>query len=256
MTNSQGSQDPTYIELAAFAGPLDLLMHLIKKHELDIFDIPIALITDQYLSYIEGLEAYNLENTGDYLLMAASLIAIKSQMLLPREELPAGDDESDHQDPRQPLVDQLLTYQRYQEASQVLDHLQADRALTYSKAAEDLSELQAKIPLAEDEIDLDDLFKALNKMVHRLQATKPLATRIVGDDFSIQAGMQVIIEGLAKNQGQAVTFSNLVLGLDPLSRDRIASVFLAMLELTKEQKIYFKQTSLKDDLYLYNIEGG
>src|SRR5450759_4772765 len=106
------------IKLDIFEGPLDLLLYLIKKNEIDIYNIPIALITDQYLHYLEIMRSLNLDLAGEYLVLASTLIHIKSRMLLPREE---DDDSEDGQDPRVELVQQLLEYKSYKEAALRLD---------------------------------------------------------------------------------------------------------------------------------------
>ncbi|WP_368242833.1 segregation/condensation protein A, partial [Enterococcus faecalis] len=122
------------LKLDVFEGPLDLLLHLIQKLEIDIYDIPITAVTEQYMSYIHAMQTLELEVAGEYLVMAATLMAIKSQMLLPKQELEIIDDENffEEEDPREALVAQLLEYRKFKYAATVLHEKEEERKLYYT----------------------------------------------------------------------------------------------------------------------------
>jgi len=152
--------DTCLVKLEAFEGPLDLLLHLIKKHEIDIYDIHVALITEQYLEYLEMMKELNLEIVGDYLIIAAELGHIKSKMLLPK---PPEEDE-DEDDPRADLVRRLIEYQRYKEAAEKFSNLEAlDRDVFIRVSQEELQEGNDKQMLKVDLWSLVDSFKEICK---------------------------------------------------------------------------------------------
>jgi segregation and condensation protein A len=128
------SAETCLVKVQAFEGPLDLLLHLIKKHEINIYDIPIALITEQYLEYVNMMKELNLDIVGDYLVIAAELGHIKSKMLLPK---PEDDDEIEEDDPRADLVRRLIEYQRYQEAAEQFSRLEALERDVFTRSYED-----------------------------------------------------------------------------------------------------------------------
>lgn len=166
------------LDLAAFEGPLDLLLHLIKDLKVDIFDIPINLVTDQYLAYIHTYEALSLDVASEYLVMAATLLEIKTQMMLPKTPKEAVEEEDD---PRDSLVEQLLAFQQYQEVSHILADKQAERSLEYTKQPSDLSAYQEKIPMTGRQLTPDDLYRAIQKMAFRLKNQQPIQTTIAGE---------------------------------------------------------------------------
>ena len=131
------------LELAAFQGPFDLLLHLIRQMKVDINDIPMSEITSQYLSYLHSIQEFQLDVAGDYLVMAATLLEIKSRLLLPIEPDPELDGDYEADDPRQVLVQQLLLYQQFQDISTALELKQIERAKLYTRPSEDLSKMLA-----------------------------------------------------------------------------------------------------------------
>ncbi|WP_156321808.1 segregation/condensation protein A [Lacticaseibacillus thailandensis] len=155
------------IVLKDFAGPLDLLWHLIKQDKLDIYDIPIAQITGQYLEYLQAMQDNALDIAGDYFVMAASLMALKSRMLLPEPEPEPGDDMV-VDDPRTELVEQLLNYQVYQEAAGQLRDLEVERSASFAKPAS-LPPADVTAPLAPGAVKLIDFQRAVAAVVQRVQ---------------------------------------------------------------------------------------
>ncbi|WP_225350254.1 segregation and condensation protein A [Lacticaseibacillus pantheris] len=155
------------IVLKDFAGPLDLLWHLIKQEKLDIYDIPIAQITGQYLEYLQAMQDNALDVAGDYFVMAASLMALKSRMLLPEPEPEPGTEEL-VEDPRAELVEQLLNYQVFQEAAGQLRDLEVERSASFAKPAS-LPPAEVTAPLAPGAVKLIDFQRAVADVVHRVQ---------------------------------------------------------------------------------------
>ncbi len=213
-------------QLEIFEGPLDLLLHLIKKEELDIHDVSISRITDQYLSYLKLFEQLNLDLAGEYLVMAATLMQIKSRELLP----PAEGDEEDDDDPRADLVQQLEEYQRFRAAaSQLADRDVLDRdVFRRAPQAREVEDEKTLPPLRE--LDLADLVDALREVLKRLPEEKP--HEIKGERIPIADRIPLILARLRKGD---VEFTSLF-GSDA-SRREIVSTFLALLELVRMRAV-------------------
>lgn len=223
---------PCTVKLDLFEGPLDLLLHLIKKSEVEIADIPIATITDQYLAMIEGVAELNLDNAGEYLVMAATLTFIKSRMLLPNAE---GDDEDD-EDPRTELVQQLLEYQRYREAA---GHL-SSRPLLLRDVFAAPGEPPEPGTADEDgpcvrDATLGDLLEALRGVLERTARPKP--HDILRPLRSVADCVQIILARFALVE--RVEFTELF--ETDVSRGDVIVTFLALLELVRLRVIRAQQ---------------
>lgn len=225
------------VELDRFQGPLDLLLHLIRQQDIDIFDIPIATITDQFLAAIEGIEAGDLDGAGEFLEMAATLIRIKAQMLLPRPE-----DEED-EDPRAELVRRLLEYEQIRELSGRLTTAESLRARQFGKGfvAARPEGLREDTPL---ETTWDEVMEAALavELPHPLTGTHRVATGLVALEEKIQLIMDAL-DGRAR-----VEFSKL---LEPW-KDRIHGVMtlLASLELSRQRAVSLRQADLFSELWI------
>jgi segregation and condensation protein A len=224
---------PCTVKLDLFEGPLDLLLHLIKKSEVEIADIPIAAITDQYLAMIEGVAELNLDNAGEYLVMAATLTYIKSRILLPG--VPGEDDEAE-EDPRTELVQQLLEYQRFREAAA---HL-ASRPLLTRDVFAAAGEPPEPGTLAEDgppvrDATLGDLLEALRGVLER--TARPAPHEIVQPMRSVGECVHLILAHFAL--GERIEFREL---FEPeASRSDVIVTFLALLELVRLRIIRAQQ---------------
>lgn len=231
-------------KLQVFEGPLDLLMHLIEKNKVNIYDIPIAEITDQYMAYLERMEEMDLEVSSEFLMMAANLLYIKSKMLLPKYT----DPDEDEEDPRQELVDKLLEYQRYKQVSEYL----ADRQQKYMHILFKEPE-KIEIPQVTYEViplSVDDLLKAFDNILLRKNRLAPPPKTsfdkiIKHEKISIKTKAEEIL-ALLKQYGE-VMFPDIF--QDAYSRQEIVARFLAILELIKMNKIIVAQKLLGDDLY-------
>lgn len=236
------------IKIDVFEGPLDLLLHLIKQFEVDIYDIPIAEITSQYLAYIHTLKILKLDVAGDYLLMAATLMAIKSQMLLPKPEF---EDEEDFfeagEDPRDALVDQLLEYQQFKKAATILKNRETERSLYYSKEPSDLEDYQTNIALDPAEVKVIDLVLAFQEMMQKKKLKSPLQTKIVIEEVTMEERMTSIRVQLTLSN-KPVLFTEL---FEMVNRTEVVTTFLALLELMKNKEINVKQECAFDDIIIF-----
>lgn len=218
------------IKLDIFEGPLDLLLFLIRKNEIDIYNIPIALITEQYLSYLDIMRSLNLDLAGEYLVLASTLIHIKSKLLLPPAE--GENDEEEGEDPRAELVQQLLEYQTFKEAALSLDgRFLLDRdVFTRGAAVEEPAAVEDENE-AMVEVDVFELFTAFRRIIAGLDRKEDL--EIDAEKMSLTDRINEIMERLSE-EGQ-ITFVEL-LG-ERTDRRRIVYTFLAILELMKLRMI-------------------
>lgn len=222
------------IEINNFEGPLDLLLHLIKKAELDICEISIVEITKQYLDYINLMESMNLNIVSEYLTMAAELIEIKSSILLPKKKI---DNEDDYEeDPKENLINRLIEYEKYKEISEVLKKYEQDRKELYTKKPTDLEIYNTVTNEISEDFDLNDLMSALNKMLDRKKLDKPLNTKITNREYSITERSNQI-KNILKNKKQ-VEFTDL---FDIYSKDYIVITFLSILTMARHQELSITQ---------------
>lgn len=233
------------VKIAEFEGPLDLLLHLIRIAEMDIYDIQISLITEQYLDYLHSQKELHLDIAGEYLLMAAKLTEIKGRMLLPVE---AEDVEEDLDDPRDELVDQLIEYQQYQEASATLKEFELERQELYSRPTADIPEGLPISRLAPG-VKVSDLEKAFKKIVARQLTSVPLIQTIQEDDVSVADRMEMVV-----NQIHLVSHPILFTALfqDAYSKSELVTTFMAILELAKDEIITIYQIEDTNEIYIDN----
>lgn len=229
--------------LEEFSGPLDLLWHLIKESKVDIYDIPIARITEQYLAYLHAMQERALEVAGDYFVMAASLMAMKSRMLLPEPESDLPDEE--YEDPRADLVAQLLNYQVYQEAAGEMRTLETKRAALFAKPAS-LPPSDVLAPLAPGAVKLRDLTHAMQTVLKRIAATQQVVRRIENDSVSLEDKISAIKQQLGM-QGSC-EFVQLV---SAPSVQEVVTTFLAILELMKADVIICEQDDVHAPINVY-----
>lgn len=238
------------IKLTDFEGPLDLLLHLIKNSEMDIYDIPIVQITEQYMDYLHHDEL-TLDIAGEYLVMAASLMQIKSRYLLPSRptlDLDTGDEV--YEDPRQNLIDQLLEYRKYQEAAEQLRQREEARQQQFTRAPAMMpSDLDVNI--VAPGVTLDALQAAFVKMIARQQAKQPVFATVQKDTFTIKQKRHFITAKLRK-QPQGLIFEALF--PNEYNVDEYVTTFLAVLEMTKYHEITLIQATIGDDLLIQPVK--
>jgi len=228
------------VQLETFHGPLDLLLYLVKRHEVDVCDIPIARVAEQFLEYLNVLQLIDVEWAGDFLVMAATLMEIKSKMLLPRSE----EEQTEEDDPRLELVKQLIEYKKYKEAAALLEE-QAEKQLAR------LPRLPLEMPQPLDpaqqplrRVELWDLVSAFGRLMRETNALKP--RQIVMDETPIHVHMERILDLLGQKQRTPFTE---IFG-PPHSRGRLLGLFLATLELMKANKIQVEQPELFGEIWL------
>lgn len=225
------------VRLPAFEGPLDLLLHLIKKNEINIYDIPIALIARQYLEYLSLMESLNLNIAGEFLVMAATLIHIKSRMLLPPDDLL---EEEQEEDPRRDLVQRLLEYQRFKDAAERLRWREETWCEVFRRqsASGGNQVIEAEDEVMLSEISLYDLMEALQALLARVPRGKVL--EITPDGVSVRERMSLLMERLEEVNGLA--FEALFEG--QWTRAAVIVTFLALLELMRLQLVVAQQVRL------------
>ncbi|MDE1549376.1 segregation/condensation protein A [Jeotgalibaca caeni] len=244
------------LHLDAFEGPLDLLLHLIKELKVDIFDIPMTEITEQYLHHLRTMQELQLDVAGEYLLMAATLLEIKSRMLLPKKELTMEEDfYEEGEDPRDELVNQLLEYKRIQEAAKLLKEMEHERGDFFTKLPADLEEFRQSIPLTPGEVSTSDLLVALQKMYQRMQRKKPLQARLDQEEVSVEKTMETILHRFRQFRHQPMTKIPFTDFFEVATRIQIVNTFLAMLELVKERQIRFIQETVYGEILLERLAG-
>ena len=215
---------PYQVRIENFEGPLDLLLHLIKKNEINIYDIPVAMIAQQYLGYLEAMEELNLNVAGDFLVMAATLLQIKSKMLLPADE--TADDDDEGPDPREELVRRLLEYKAFKEAARQLDDQEKVwREIFWREQAPVVEEVEEDLPL--ENVSLFDLVDALKEVLERNPSSRLI--EIVPDNLTVRERMNLILETLEGKD--SVSFAALFEGSN--HRMVVVVTFLALLELMR-----------------------
>ena len=228
------------VDLATFRGPMDLLLFLVKREEVDICDIPIARITEQFLESLNVLQVVDVEMAGEFLVMAATLMEIKSRMLLPR----ADEQQKEEDDPRRELVKQLLEYKKYKEAATLLEQ-QAERQM----ARLPRTPLETPAPLDPSKqplrkVELWDLVSAFGRLMRETAALQPSA--IVVDETPIHVHMERILATLRERTRATLT----ELFVPPHTRGRLLSLFLATLELMKGRQVVTEQPEPFGELWL------
>ncbi|MCP4681646.1 MAG: segregation/condensation protein A [Desulfobacterales bacterium] len=226
------------VKLEIFEGPMDLLLHLIHKNELDIFDIPIATITDQYLGYLDMMKALNIDVAGDFLVMAATLIHIKSRMLLPD----SGNEEEE--DPRVELTRPLLEYMRFKEVAENLSERELLDRDIFARQISSYSEARIRDEDSQLDVNLFQLMDAFKRIVNRKLPGVQLKLEL--DEWSVEEQTEVIITRL-KETGN-ISFEDVFSGFKSVSQFIVS--FLAILELVHLGLIKVLQTSHEGDIRL------
>lgn len=236
------------VKLDAFEGPLDLLLHLINRLEIDIYDIPMAELTKQYMEHIRAMQVLELNEVSEYLVMAATLLAIKSKMLLPihEEESFEADLEVELSDPREELVTKLLEYRKYKEAAHQLQEFEQTRSLFYTRPPSDFSNIEMKKQpvLFEETASIYDMLGAFQKMLKRKQLKQPLSTKIARAEISVKDRMDYVFHRLKDRGGKMRFFS---LFEEEAEKSVIIVTFLSLLELMKRQVISVTQEQNFED---------
>jgi segregation and condensation protein A len=230
------------VRLGNFEGPLDLLLHLIKKQEIDVYDIPISLVTRQYLDYLELMRELDLEVAGEFLVMAATLIHIKSRMLLPR---PAPEQEDPTEDPREALVLRLIEHQRYKAAAELLHERETLRSAQWHRPDERVADLAGEQCEPELEVDLFSLLTAFRAVLERAKQRPRVV--VPAEQLSIEVRIEQLLARLSETE--ACGFDDLF--ADTASRADLIVTFLALLEMIRLKLVRVFQTGAFGAIRVY-----
>ncbi|MFC3750707.1 segregation and condensation protein A [Paenibacillus sp. GCM10012306] len=240
-------------KLETFEGPLDLLLHLIDKAEIDIQDIPVSEITEQYMEYLQSMQELELDITSEFLVMAATLLSIKSKLLLPKPPVIEIDDfeyyEEDELDPRAELVQRLVEYRKFKSIAIQLMDMESERSLIFTKEPEDLGPF---VPTQQDHplkgLHTADLIAAFRKALSKA-ARRSSYQRITRDEISVKDRIRDVSDALRRGgRGHKLRFSALL--DDEMARHEIVVTFLAILELMKMKAIFCYQEKLFEDIVM------
>jgi segregation and condensation protein A len=232
------------LKLQSFEGPLDLLVHLIKKNQMNVYDIPIAVITRQYLEYLNLLQELNLDLASDFLVMAATLIHIKSKMLLPRPDTAAGDPE-DEEDPRDALVRRLLEHQKFKAAAEMLHEKETLRNAQWGRPDSRIEEIAGDEYEPEIEVDLFSLLAAFKQVLERARERPPVM--LPPEQVSIESRIEELLGRLSETE--ACGFEDLF--DDVAGRGDMIVTFLAMLEMIRLKLIRVFQSGGNGAIRIY-----
>lgn len=220
------------ITIDNFSGPMDLLLHLIKQSKMDIMNIKLEIIIDEYLDYINKMTEMNLDVASSYLVMASELLEIKSKMLLPKEE-----DEEEEEDPKERLINRLILYQQYKDQIENFKELENERGTYYTKIPSSLDEYQTdeKKALISD-VTLDDLVKAFEDFLARAELEKPISTKVTKKELSVEDRIVNIKDRFKKQK--RIDFFDL---FEVKSKEYVVVTFLAILEMAKNSELVIYQ---------------
>ena len=229
------------VKLEIFEGPLDLLLYLIKRDEIDIYDISLERITKQYLEYLQAFKELNIDMAGEFVVMAANLIYWKSRSLLPVDQQPPEED-VEEDDPRWELIRQLIEYKKFKEAAEQLQVRQLEQEKIFSRAGS-APALLASAPLRLGEVGIFQLINAFQTVLKRVEARENLQ-EIFGDNFTVSDKIDQILQSVANKT--SVRFSSLFAAA--ASRVEIVVTFLALLELIRLKQVRALQSNPFDEI--------
>ena len=230
------STDGKYqVRLEAFEGPMELLLHLIQVNKIDIYDIPIAALTEQYMAYLAEMRRFDIEVASEFLVMAATLLLIKSRMLLPKTPKEAEEDEEI--DPREELVRRIVEYQRYKKVSLEMAERAEEESRFVGRAP---AELPVRLAPPQG-LSVNDLWEAFRRVLEvKRELTIPEAI-VAHEEYRVEDQMQMIVERLLASEDGATSFEDLFL---TGTRDELVATFLALLELIRRRIIVVRQPML------------
>lgn len=235
------------VKLDVFEGPLDLLLYLIKRDEVDIYDISIERITKQYLAYLEAFQVLNIELAGEFIVMAANLLYIKSRTLLP-VDLRMADEEAEEEDPRFELIRQLIEYKKFKEAAASLRDQEALRESLFPRSPA-TPELAPQETLLVEEVGIFDLIHAFQKILKRLEKKPENLREIFAENFTVSDKIDHVLRVM--QVGISLRFEELF--ADAASRTEIVVTFLAMLELIRLKQLRVRQEAHFGEIWIDRI---
>ncbi|MEO7719301.1 MAG: segregation/condensation protein A [Capsulimonas sp.] len=236
------------LTLTAFEGPLDLLLHLIREHKIDIADIPILQVTEHYLAHLRAMEAMNLTVAGEFLVMAATLLEIKSRLLLPKPPKEVGEDGEEGEDPREELVQRLLDYQRYKAFVATLATWEGDRRQVFFRGQAAYGDLY-ELPVPYGEFSSASLVKALMRLLTEMGSDGTAGTAHVGRaKVTLRLAMATLWRKIQRAGSEGIIFDECF--ERPLVRFDVIMTFLALLELLRQARISAIQEEMLGEIRL------
>lgn len=232
--------DDYKVKIDVFEGPMDLLMHLIEKNKIDIYDIPIASLTQQYMDYLDRFKEFNMEIASEFLVMAATLLQIKSRMMLPKAVKES--EEEEEEDPRLQLVERILEYRKFKQVSTVLKEMAEEQDRFFARAP-------LKIPahhLPPDSLPLEMLFSAFRSVLEVKAELKIPDALVEPEEYNIQDKMEDILSLLHRVDGRLLFSEAFRSG----TRSELIVTFLALLELIKLKTVSVKQQRVFSEIYI------
>lgn len=233
------------VKIDEFEGPLDLLLHLIKKSNIDIYDISLEEITNQYLDYIKVMKEMNLDIASEYLVMASELLEYKSKSLLPKKSEESDDFE---EDPKETLIKRLIDYKKYKEITGTFKNLESVRADIFTKSPSNIDEYNEKV-VNNDEITVNDLVEAFKKFMARKEFEKPINTKITTKELSVSQRISSI-RNILKIRHQ-VNFLDL---FEEYTKNYVVVTFLSILEMSKYKEILIEQNNNFGDIVIKEVK--
>lgn len=238
------------VKIDEFEGPLDLLLHLIKQDDIDIYDISIERVVTQYMDYIEKMQELNLTIASTYLVMAAELIEMKSRSLLPKQTVVDDNDEY-IEDPKEQLIKRLVEYKQYKEMSTKFRDLELTRSFIFTKQPDDMKEyIEDEIIDPENSKDVNILIQAFQELLNKKQLNRPLNTYISKKEISVVERKKQVASILEKKK--RVYFDEL---FDIMTKDYVVVTFLTILEMAKESSLEIKQDANFDQILILKKGG-
>lgn len=229
------------VKLDSFEGPLDLLLHLINKYEIDIYDIPVAQITAQYMEYIHAMQELELNIASEYLVIAATLLEIKSKMLLPKQEVTLDDEYEE--DPREELMNRLIEYRKFKDAATHLKGREMEQSQIWTRPPMQVDSDNDKV-IHHQSADIYDIIGAIAKITERRKWTRPLETSVQKQEIPIEQRMDEVLEQVKTKRG-GISFYQL---FPVITRSYVVATFIAILELMKLHKVECYQAQHFEDI--------
>ena len=231
------------VKIDSFEGPLDLLLHLIKKSNISIYDISVEEITSQYLDYINKMEELNIDVASSYLVMAAELVELKSKYLLPHKE--EKDDDNEEEVSRENLINRLVEYQKYKDITSKFKELELERDKFYIKPPENINNYVSEKVTSEDSMSAELLVEAFEKLLERKNYEKPLLTKITNKEYSVRERKSEIKKILYSKK--TIEFSEL---FEVRNISYVVTTFLSILEMAREDDLIIRQDDNFKDIYI------
>lgn len=237
------------LQLQDFEGPFDLLLHLVRVSKMDIYTINISEIIDQYISFINSINKYDIDTSSEYLVLASELIHLKSKMLVNKNDEELESDEEEYSiNSEEDLRNKLIEYERYKNMTETFKELEENRLDYYTKIPESLSEYVDEDNVINTDVSINDLLNAFLEMQKRINFQKPKTTKITRKEYSVKERIKEIRDILKSKK--RVEFIDL---FEVLTRENIVVTFLSLLDMSKNKEITLKQDKIFSTIVIESV---